>query len=677
MLNQVELFKHFCDTIWEYDPNTANIYIYHDTMVPEEAGRWMDYRLIYQEHMDKYVYREDIDIWKRYMSPESLEKFFYGKLNEINFTVRMENTKSGLQWHEAYLERYNDHIIIGSRDIKAEQRNATIAKAVLPEFDYVCRIDVHTGSYVLYYADDEKTIVPQHESDDYEKVVEEFNLQYVVPEQAKILTENMRIRNLVQQLREKDEYILYTEVKTDINPQNSYKRLRFCYADKEHGTILLTRTDVSEVFRERKERKSVEKKYRELLTNMPIAICSTEVLLDESGQPYDFKYTYCNPAHEELEGVQPGELLGKGFYEFFQKTDPKWLKYYYETAWLGIPHVIREYSPEIGKELLIHTFCTDPGHCDCVVQDVTQENFLFRELHQSREEMMRVLETTTTAVFQYNPVTDEIQQNEYTSGGNSKTYCVNDLFRIFEKTGRIESNSLSLLLDCFSRIKKGEHSLAVPLRCTKRNSNEWIWFKLSLFDYQDENTKERKVLGYIQDINHDMKKQEKLLQQAQTDALTGILNVGAGRSKIQRLLENSSNTEKAMLMMDVDNFKTVNDTYGHNIGDQTLKRLADILTIVFDENAVVYRVGGDEFAVFLSALQNAEQEISGLMKRLNEEIVKARNEFSFFSVSVGVYITNAFKNYEQMYIAADKALYQTKKNEKGYYTVLNDSKKMS
>ncbi len=674
MLSQVELFKHFCDTIWEYDPQNEKVYIYHDTMVPEESGRWMEYGPLYQEHREKFVYPKDLDIWKRYMSPEALEDFKNSGLKESSFSVRMQNTRSGLQWHEAYLERYGEHILIGSRDIKKEQRNATIARAVLPEFDYVCRIDVRTGSYVLYYADDEKTIVPQRESENYEKVVEEFNRQYVVPESAAELTENMRIRNVVQQLEEKEEYVLYTEVKTDINPQNSYKRLRFCYADEERGTILLTRTDVSEAIRERKERENVEKKYRELLTNMPIAICSTEVLLNEEGKPYDFRYTYCNPAHEKLEGVQPGELLGKGFYAFFEETDPSWLKYYYETAWLGIPHVIRKYSPEIGKDLLIYTFRTDPGHCDCVVQDVTQENFLFRELHQSREELLRVLETTTAAVFEYNPVTDEIQQNKYTADENSEKYQIRELFQLFEQTGRVDKDSHSLLTDAFSRMKKGEHAVSVPLRCARRDSGEWIWFKLSLFDYQDENTKERKVLGYIQDINHDMKKQEKLQQQAQMDALTGILNVGAGRSQIQKILSSAPHTQKAMLMMDVDNFKTVNDTHGHSMGDRTLKQLADILIAVFDGNAVVYRVGGDEFAVFLPELEQAEQTITMLMEQLRMEIEKAREEFPFLGISVGVYITSAEQSYDQMYIAADQALYQTKKKEKGCYTIIKDSK---
>lgn len=674
MLKQITLLKHFCDALWEYDPETAQVYIYHDCALPELCGKWMDYSALYQKHQEQFVYQEDIGIWKRYMLPEHLKEFLHSDLEENQFSVRMVTTDGTLQWYEAWLERYENHVLIGSRDVKEEQRNATIAKAVLPEFDYVCRIDVNTGSYVLYYADNENTVVPQHESDDYEQIVKEFNDLHVVPWEAEALTENMRISNLLKQLEENEEYVLYTELKADVNPQNTYKRLRFCYADNSRKIILLTRTDVSKEFRERKQREATEEHYRELLTNMPIAICATEVLLDAQGKPYDFCYTYCNPAHEALEGVKPGELIGKGFYEFFKNPDPKWLQSYYETAWLGIPHVLRDYSPEIGKDLLIHTFRTEPGHCDCVVQDVTQENFLLRELHQSREEMMRVLETTTTAVFQYNLVTDEIQQNDYTSGGSSVLHHTEELFQLFLESGRIDLDSYQILKDSFRRIRKGEHSLSVPLRCTRRDSEEWLWFRLSLFDYQDEVTKERKVLGYIQDINRDMTRQKKLLEQAQTDALTGILNVGAGRSRIQKLLGNSENGPKAMFMMDVDNFKLVNDTYGHIMGDKILKCFADILSSVFQDQAVVYRLGGDEFSVFIPYLQNGELEISAFMKQLNQEIEKAKTKYPFFSISVGIYITDSNRNYELLYTGADKALYQTKKRGKGDYTILNDIK---
>ena len=557
-----------------------------------------------------------------------------------------------------------------------EEKNATIARAALSEFDYVCRIDVHTGKYVIYYAEDGSIVVPWQKLDDYEQMTEMFTRQYMAPEEEDALADQMKLDHVIRQLDDMKEYVLYAEARIADQLQKVYKKLRFCYADEKKQFILLTEKDVSETFLERKKRKAAEKKYEELLTNMPIAISSTKVLLDENGKPYDFQYIYCNPAHEELEGVKPGELLGKGFYQFFDHTDPEWLQLYYDTAWLGIPHIIRKYSPEIGKDLLIHTFCTEPGYCDCVLQDVTQENFLFRELHQSRTEMIRVLESTTMAVFQYNPVTGEIKQNEYTSNGKGKVYCVEELLEIFEDTGRVEAKSISLLKDCFSRIQKGEHFVTAPLRCTKRGSSRWIWLKVSLFDYLDEVTKERKVMGYIQDINQDMIRQKELLAQAQTDALTGILNVGAGRAQIQKLLSSSNHRQKAMFMMDVDNFKIVNDSYGHIMGDKTLKCFADILSRVFAEPAVVYRLGGDEFSVFIPDMSDAESEVAKLMKKLSAEIENAKKEFPFMSISIGIYITDSCESYEQFYVAADKALYQTKKNKKGYYTVLDDSKKV-
>lgn len=325
MLNQVALLKHFCDTLWEYDPVKERVYIYHEILEPELCWQWVDYHSVYQEHLEKHVYWEDKNIWERYMSAEALKEFLDSPLDETEFSVRMEYKENDIQWHEAYLERYKGHVLIGSKDTKREQKNETIASAVLPEFDYVCRINIRTGGYVLYYAGDEKANVPQHEAEDYEKTIEEFNRAHVVPEEAEALTEKMRIANVVRELENAEEYVLYTEMKADGASENLYKRLRFRYADKGCQIILLTRIDVSESFHEKKKREEAEEKYRELLTNMPIAISSTEVLLDEEGKPYDFRYTYCNPAHEQLEGVEPGTLVGKEFYQFFENTDPGWL----------------------------------------------------------------------------------------------------------------------------------------------------------------------------------------------------------------------------------------------------------------------------------------------------------------------------------------------------------------
>lgn len=291
--------------------------------------------------------------------------------------------------------------------------------------------------------------------------------------------------------------------------------------------------------------------------------------------------------------------------------------------------------------------------------------------------MKRILETTTDAVFQYDPVTDEIQRNDYTADGCSQMFQIEDLLKMFNQKDRVNSVDIPVLKDCFSRIKKGEHNVTAAIRCKKGDPSEWCWFKVSLFDYQDENTRERKVLGYIQDINRDMTKQNKLREQAQTDALTGLFNVGAGREKIQKILSGKKEGHKAMFMMDVDDFKRVNDTHGHIVGDSTLQCFAEVLKKTFDKDAVkdavVYRLGGDEFSVFLPQLENPEKEVTAIMQDFQKNVQNAQKDFPFFSVSVGIYITNRMRSYEQLYIAADRALYQTKKQEKGCYTVLNDS----
>lgn len=549
MLNQIAMLKHFCEALWEYDPQKEQLYIHYDKIFPEICDQWMESGILFKKYQQQYVCKEDMVIWEHYLSSNFLNEFASGDENETQFSVRMKDQKKESRWYEMYLEHYEKNILIGT-------------------------------------------------------------------------------------------------------------------------------CDVSGILRERKKCEELEKRYQGFLEKMPIAISSTEVLIDENEKPYDFRYTYCNPAHEKLEGVKPGELTGKRFYQFFEKSDPKWLKYYYETAFLGIPHIVRDYSPEIGKDLLIHTFSTQKGHCDCVIQDITQENFLLQELYQSREEMMRILKTTTMAVFQYDPKTDEICKSNY-SIDESKTaaiYHIDELLKLFVETGRIEAQSTTILKDSFYRIKKGEHAVSVNVHCKNQEPEEWVWYKLSLFDYEDENTKERKVFGYLQDISGDMERQEKLRKQAQKDALTGILNVGAGRAKIQKLLSEEDDSQKAMLMMDVDDFKIVNDTYGHIVGDKTLKRFADVLSRVFHENAVVYRVGGDEFAVFLTKLKNGDKEVGDLLEKFHEEIQDAKREFPFLSISVGVYITDFAENYEQFYVAADKALYQTKKNKRQSYTVLNDAR---
>lgn len=122
-----------------------------------------------------------------------------------------------------------------------------------------------------------------------------------------------------------------------------------------------------------------------------------------------------------------------------------------------------------------------------------------------------------------------------------------------------------------------------------------------------------------------MQKQEKLKKKSQHDPLTGILNVKAGKEFIQNRIDHyQENDYNALFIMDIDNFKQTNDTFGHMTGDQLLIEFAKILKHTFRAEDIIYRIGGDEFAVFVQNIHNPYEDIELIMKRffLNFKNVK-------------------------------------------------------
>ena len=147
------------------------------------------------------------------------------------------------------------------------------------------------------------------------------------------------------------------------------------------------------------------------------------------------------------------------------------------------------------------------------------------------------------------------------------------------------------------------------------------------------------------------------------DPLTGLLNHAAFRSNVElKLLE--GNSRIMMLMMDVDNFKKHNDTYGHHSGDQYLILVAQTLLASVREGDYTCRMGGDEFAAMLFFGADASPE---LMKKRAQQIfdkvnltLKSTKEGT--GIPMGAVIAQPETNFNQLYEKADKALYAAKRN---------------
>ena len=150
---------------------------------------------------------------------------------------------------------------------------------------------------------------------------------------------------------------------------------------------------------------------------------------------------------------------------------------------------------------------------------------------------------------------------------------------------------------------------------------------------------------------------EKLSREASHDALTGLFNRGA----YDLLMESVDAAHMALILIDIDNFKGVNDTYGHAVGDRVLKRVAEILLGSFRSVDIICRLGGDEFVVVMTRANSSMQQlVINKINRANDLLLHPKDDLPPVSISAGVAFSDRANPQEDIFTDADTALYRVK-----------------
>ena len=161
--------------------------------------------------------------------------------------------------------------------------------------------------------------------------------------------------------------------------------------------------------------------------------------------------------------------------------------------------------------------------------------------------------------------------------------------------------------------------------------------------------------------------------QKDTDELTGLRNKGSLTREINAFLAENGNGKGMMLILDVDRFKSINDTYGHDVGDRVIVQLGHFLAAKFTHgHEIAGRFGGDEFIVFIkdtddpdTARRIASDIVAGVSKA-----VALPDKAQKVSISIGVSLYHGHeKNYSELFKKADTALYQAKADPHSRYCV--------
>ena len=236
-----------------------------------------------------------------------------------------------------------------------------------------------------------------------------------------------------------------------------------------------------------------------------------------------------------------------------------------------------------------------------------------------------------------------------------------------------DAREVSDILSC-SRLKeefysKGKNQFTLEYR--RRTSHGYSWCVANVYLTEIPESHELNAVVVSHNNEEKKKKELELLYKAERDQLTGLYNRAACERYINASLSiGARDMKSAFLLIDLDNFKEINDTMGHVQGDLVLKEVAGILKCSFRKTDIVGRLGGDEFIVLMRDIKSKEnvcssaEKLLGLLKRTYK---KEGQEVSI-SGSIGIaMVPECGRKFKELYDCADRALYTVKYAEKNDY----------
>lgn len=298
----------------------------------------------------------------------------------------------------------------------------------------------------------------------------------------------------------------------------------------------------------------------------------------------------------------------------------------------------------------------------CLLIEITQRKCEQEELRLSLERHKVIMDQATDIIFEWDIQKDtlEFSPNWY------KKFGYVAIHSHISKNIPISNHIHPEDMPAFVKIMQ-DTALGVPYSETEFRINDsggqFFWCRIRATTQFDSDKKAIKAVGVITDIDAEKKHKQKLYDQAQKDALTGLYNKAAINNLVQsRLNGNDHALYHAIFILDIDYFKQVNDTYGHMVGDSLLSEFAVALKKNVRLTDLVGRIGGDEFLVYLSDVEN-EEAARKKARQLRSALTTIVPQIgaSPISTSIGVVIfSDQEKDYTSLYKKADQALYYQK-----------------
>lgn len=306
----------------------------------------------------------------------------------------------------------------------------------------------------------------------------------------------------------------------------------------------------------------------------------------------------------------------------------------------------------------------------CNIVDITEMKRLQIRIQEEKERYELIEEISDDIMFNYDVATDTLECSPKILRTLRTATRVEDAIEYITYGNVLDHRDIPLFIEAVSNALSGKRINIFDARIINQR-NDAVWHRIKFASIFDGDGNAVRFIGTISDIDKEKKEKSRLIAQAETDQLTGFLNKVSTGLKINELLKEYPNEPGTMFLIDIDDFKLLNDTYGHHEGDIFLREFTSKLTLAFRSTDILGRVGGEEFVVFVNGLGDVKELVEEKAKEIEKichsvKLEKAKDRVMSCSIGVAIYPETGM-DYNELFEKSDEAMYYVKKHGKNGY----------
>lgn len=309
------------------------------------------------------------------------------------------------------------------------------------------------------------------------------------------------------------------------------------------------------------------------------------------------------------------------------------------------------------------------------ITDITRFKYANEDLLRKLERYEIILAQTENVLFDWDVATDKIELSDTWEKIFGFTPQHQKLRDQLVDGNYFHPDDLPLLLDGIGNVENGSNYEVVEVRMAT-SRGRYIWCRIRASALRNKAGNLEKISGIIINIDAEKQAERALQDRAERDSLTKLLNKDAGRRQAEEYLSRfADGVHSALLIIDLDNFKQVNDQYGHLFGDAVLTQAAREIKKLFRNQDIVSRIGGDEFLVVMRGVSDRNLVENRCQRLLNifQNIFQNQKNKLPLSCSIGIAMSpENGRTYYDLFNKADQALYEAKEKGKNSFVFYDE-----